>query len=67
MGTLDRFQQGEGKGFEDREHVGDLLSHAKHAFRVQTSDRGAIIHDCESSAVSVHFVHRNTPAGRFGV
>ena len=67
MGALHRFQQGEGEGLEDREHVGDLLCHTKHALRVQAADSGAIGHGLKSSAVSVHFVRRNTPAGRFGV
>ena len=67
MIKLYRLKEGKGEWFEDREHVGDLLGHAKHALRIEGADGGAIDHRYECPPVAVHFVGRNAPAGSFRV
>ena len=61
--TLNRFQEGEGEGFQDREHVGDLLGHTEHAFCFQSCDKRAFCHGGKSSSMPVHFISWDAPAG----
>ena len=63
MIKLYRLKEGKGEWFEDREHVGDLLGHAKHVFHVLATNGGAFDHSCEHLPVAMHLVGGNAKAG----
>ena len=56
-----------GEWFQDREHVSDLLGHAKHALRIEAADGGAINRGQERPSVAVHLVGCNLPAGGLSI
>ena len=67
MSALNRFQEWEGEGFQNWEHVRDLLGHTEHALGLQLRDESAFCDGGESSSMPVHLVFWDVPAGFFSV